>query len=328
MKPLAALLVAYQFSTSTQVTYDVAVTFDGFLPVLGGNEGVVDVKMAVAVRGAEPAQDRLRASSEITAFDLTFNGSKLPLTLDNVTEYFPLSNVELTPQGKITANDAPDRKLPVRLPGLDVKRFPDVTFVPLELPTGGLSHGKTWTFQREFGGAPLTYECQVDQLTDGTANIRVRVQQTYTVLENDSLEIVEERGDAVREVTTEMTGAGFVLFDIERGLPLKTEMQNNAVSQARDLEDNTVAERKLTTRFLVTARGLTDGRPADSSPARSEKPTRDGWLSQVTSLGRNLMVWVQVAAAFGIKELPQQLQSLLAPTRPTIQRLFPWLMTR
>ena len=40
-------------------------------------------------------------------------------------------------------SDAPNVKLPVRLPGLDVKRFPDITYVPIQFPDRELKTGDT-----------------------------------------------------------------------------------------------------------------------------------------------------------------------------------------
>ena len=150
MTGLAAALVlapaAYKFDAGALHTYKVNVQFEGYLPVLGGNEGIVDVKMGVKVEGLKPEGEALRAASELTAFELNFNEVPLPLTLENAVEYFPRTTIQATPLCKILKSDAPNIALPVRLPGLDVKRFPDITYMPLELPAGGLEAGNSWTF--------------------------------------------------------------------------------------------------------------------------------------------------------------------------------------
>src|SRR5689334_2351846 len=120
---LAGLLtpVAYGFGSDTHLGYNVDVQFNGFLPVMGGNEGEVKIHMDVSVTGHPAVDGKLKATSEIQMFEVTFNGAKLPLGKDNVTEYFPKTNITLDPTGKIVSSDAPDKKLPVKLPGLDVK---------------------------------------------------------------------------------------------------------------------------------------------------------------------------------------------------------------
>src|SRR5688500_14619030 len=130
---VATTPIAYGLGPGIKANYDVNVTFDGFIPLFGGQQAKVEVNMAVDVRGlAEDDQKRPRASSEITEFAVLFNGSKLPLTVQSVQEFFPKTTVSLSPQGKILKTDAPDVSLPVRLPGLDAKRFPDITYLPIE----------------------------------------------------------------------------------------------------------------------------------------------------------------------------------------------------
>ncbi|MCW5936314.1 MAG: hypothetical protein KIT11_03285 [Fimbriimonadaceae bacterium] len=315
---------AYSFGPNTKVDYDVNVQFEGFLPVLGGNEGVVDVKMGVKVTGAKAEPGMLKAASEITSFDLTFNGSKLPLTLSNVTDYFPKTNVGLTPQGKILSNDAPDRKLPVRLPGLDVKRFPDITYIPLEFPTEGFEVGESWTFVRTFGDSPLTYTCTPVALTDNGAEIKVEVKQEYTVLENEALEVVVNREDAVSEVTTKMTGSGTVVLDLANGVARSAEMRNTAVSTAKNLSSGENKERKLVTTFKVALKGQ-----LAASGGKAPKASNPGDLwTRAGMMGRDAWTWLQLAAMFGMKALPSHIQAWIAPFREDIRRSFPWLLGR
>lgn len=242
---------AYGFGPSTALDYKVDVVFDGFLPILGGNQGKAEVGMTVRVNGLAADGANLRASNEMTSFSLAFNGSSLPLTLDNAVEYFPKTTVSLTPQGKIVKNDAPNKSLPVKLPGLDVKRFPDITYLPIELPAGEVAVGDQWSFKKSFGGADLDYTCTLSKVDDDRMTVGVKVKQEYTVLENDALEIVKDRADAVAEVTTTMNGTGTVIFDSENGHVVSVVMNNKSVSKGENFVDKIKIDRKLDSNLTV-----------------------------------------------------------------------------
>lgn len=243
---------AYGFAQKSEWNYQVNVTFDGFLPILGGNEGKAEVAMGVKVDGLGADGDNQKASNEMTDFALSFNGSKLPLTLENAQDYFPKTTVTITPQGKIVKNDAPDKQLPVKLPGLDVKRFPDITYLPVELPADGkVESGTKWTFTKSFGGSDIDYTCRVDKVEGDLATISVKVHQIYTVLENEALEVVKDKNDAVAEVTTELDGKGTVIFDSKRGIVTSVDMANQSVSTGKNFEEKMDIYRKLDSTLKV-----------------------------------------------------------------------------
>ncbi len=331
MTALALLAVlaptTYGFGPGTRLEYDVKVVFEGFLPVLGGNEGVVDVTMGVLVTGAEKKAETLQAASEITAFDLVFNGAKLPLTVENVTQFFPKTTIELTPAGRIVATDAPDRQLPVRLPGLDVKRFPDITYVPLELPEEPLETGNSWTFERDFGGQPLRYECNVMLSTDETAKVAVRVAQSYTVLENDAYEVVADRASAAREVVTTLAGTGVVTFDLKRGAARSVQMTNTATGAVTDLTSGEKSQRKLVTKLEVRLKGAEGGALQASNPRPTRVRVAPVW-ERAARMARDAWSWLQLASVFGLVRLPGELEAWVAPIRPQVARYLPWLVAR
>lgn len=305
--------VAYGFGAGTSLTYDVNVKFDGFLPLFGGNEGIVDVAMTVGVNGQEPTDGALKATSEIQTFDLKFNEASLPVTLDNVTQFFPKTTVSLSPTGKILSNDAPDRKLPVRLPGLDVKRFPDITYIPIEFPGEETALGATWSFERDFGGAPLVYDCTLLSLNEETAEIAVKVRQDFTVFENAALEVVTDRAEAVSEVKTTLTGEGKVTFDTARGLATSSQMTNEAVSDVRNLASGTTSQRKLKTVYRVALKSA-------SGAAKVTAVRPRGWQFNWET-GRTFLAWIQMAVHFGLAALPREIERWA----PGLKQVFPWL---
>ncbi|MBS1724240.1 MAG: hypothetical protein JSS66_14955 [Armatimonadetes bacterium] len=318
--------IAYSFGPGTTMTYDVSVQFNGFLPVLGGNEGVVNVKMAVGVEGKAPVESNLQASNEIQEFELEFNGAKLPLDKANVVEYFPKTTIQIAPTGKILKTDAPDKKLPVKLPGLDVKHFPDITYVPIELPPDGIELSKSWTFKRNFGGSDISYTCTAESAKDSTWHITVKLDQKYTVLENSSLEVVTSAKDAVSEVTTTMTGEGFVDFNADKGRVDAAQMDNKAVSEVKDLKSGETKQRKLDTKYAIK---LKTGSSARAKAAPQAAASNDwwgntvAWTSRAVNFGKGAVAWVQMAAMFGLRSLPDELEAWLRPFRSTVRRWIP-----
>jgi hypothetical protein len=251
----ASTVFAYKFPAGVAHNYDFTASFQGFIPVLGGHEGKVDVEMAIAVEGLAPSSsDAFRASTEVKSFKMRFNDAALPLNVDNIKEYFPKTTISAQPSGKVTHTDAPDKRLPVRLPGLDVKRFPEISFLPIELPDSSIEVGREWTFSRPFSGNPIEYRCKVASLEGDRATIEVTLRQTYTVLESETLEVVDSESEAVRKVETLLTGGGTVIFDGSIGAACEVRLSGRAVSQVLDLKTKEKSERTLTSELRVKLR--------------------------------------------------------------------------
>ncbi len=311
---LALAPVAYQFEPGVTQRYDVTVKFEGFLPVLGGNEGVVDVAMGVKVLGGGAKEQNLKATNELTAFEIKFNEAKLPLTLENAVDYFPLTNITVSPLGQIVANDAPDKVLPVRLPGLDVKRFPDITYVPIVLPSEGIETGRSWTFKRSFGGSDLNYTCTAKNVTEAQAQIEVKIAQEYETLENEALEVVAKEADAVSRVKTTMTGQGEVLFDLKVGAPNKVVMVNSAVSTVTPLKGGESKTRSLKSTLNLKRQGAptasTAAKPAPAKAATWQDAAVGLWNKAVAggkqfwASANGYWTLLQLAFATGFQGLP------------------------
>lgn len=300
--------VLYKVTPTTRAEYSVQVVFDGFLPLLGGNQGKAQVDMDVTVHGLEAKGNDLQAKTNLKAFTISFNGAPLPLDVNNARSYFPETTVQFTPQGTVTANSAPDIDLPVKLPGLDVKRMPDITFLPIELPKEAKKTGETWTFKRSFGGSDITYTCTMNAVDATSATVGVKIRQEYTVLENDLLEVVTDRAEAAASVKTVMTGTGTVVYDVKLGLARSVRMNNSSISTVTPIAAGVKAEeRKLDSSLKV------DLTSPKSSVAPVKESTSGGtasgggtqsvlanWMQQ----GRNLWGSVQAywqLAKFGVQ---------------------------
>lgn len=268
---LALMTAEYKTEPAAKHAYVMDAEFNGFLPILGGNEGKAEIRMGVAVTGESKNADELKLSSEISSFSIKFNEAPLPLGLDAVQDFFPKAVVTINKQGKVLANTAPNTPLPVRLPGLDPRRMPDITFVPLEFSSEEIKPGLTWKFDRDFSGAPLAYTCKVESVEGDVATVSVTVKQEFTALENDGLEVVKKQEDATASVKTEMTGEGRVWFNLAGGYALGSEMRNVAISTVTPLKQGKKGERRLTTRLNVARAGFTIPKTVANTPP-SAKP--------------------------------------------------------
>jgi hypothetical protein len=252
---VASTLIRYGFTPETRATYDVTVGFAGYLPIIGGKECKVDISMSVDVEGQAAGDDGLpRVASEITAFKMSLNKAPMPFTAKNIADFFPRTTISLTPEGKQVKTDAPDKKLPVRLPGLDVKRFPDITYLPLQFPPEGIEEGKIYRFKKPFGDADVEYEVTPTAITDDSVTLKVHLSQTYTSFEDAVHNLVEEK-DAKIQVATNIVGAGSATIDRHLGLIRDTKIEADATSHAVEIATKAESDRHLHTTLSIVHRG-------------------------------------------------------------------------
>lgn len=254
---LSALVLApsYSFAPGSKLAYDVDVAFDGYIPVLGGQQGNVKVSLGVEVQGVAPEGEApVSTESTLDGFKLVFNGAELPFTLENVQSYFPKNRIQLTKTGKVLKTDAPDVQLPVRLPGLYAKRFPDITFVPVEFPESGVEIGRPFSFRKSFGDSQVEYTMTPKAEKDGVLELDVAMKQSYEVLEDESVTVVEKEEDAVARVKTDVKGTGRILFDLQKGHVRSVDVTANADSKVTELKSGKTSDRKLKTVLKVALR--------------------------------------------------------------------------
>jgi hypothetical protein len=262
LAPLAALVltpVAYSFPANTPVTYDVKVGFDGYIPLFGGQPGKVDIALDYQVVGLDAKSvSTQEASGDITAFELKFNGSPLQFTLESIKQYFPKTTIQFTPQGSVSKTDAPDITLPVRLPGLDVKHFPEITYLPIEFPASGIEEGKPWSYTKPFGDSSVSYTVTPTAIKEDTIEMDVALKQRYESFEDSSKNPVPSASGAEAAVTTEVNGKGKALFDRKLNVVRKFEVSADAVSKATNIKSKATEDRKLKTVLVVS---LKDAKP-------------------------------------------------------------------
>lgn len=251
-----ATTFAYSFATGTTTKFDVNVEFEGYLPLLGGKNGKANVEMKVDARGipttmagATPAMASVE--SEIESLSVKLNSNALPLTKDNIDQFFPKSVVVIEPNGKVIENSAPKRKLPVKLPGLDSQRFPDISFLPVLLPETPLSEGESYTFKKLFNGSNVAYNVTFVKAVEGKAELKIVLDQDTTEFEDEYRNPVDEEKDATSKVESHLSGEGTATFDLKRGVFLITKIEATNVSKIINLKTQAQTDRKLKTTLLI-----------------------------------------------------------------------------
>jgi hypothetical protein len=251
---VVTLAVSYKFPTEP-MAYTLKADFKGYIPVLGGQENAdVNVVMGFKVWGIDPEEGNIRAVSDLTDVEIKFGGAPLPFDIDSVRPYFPKNTISLTPEGKIVKSDAPDVSLPVRLPGLDVKRFPEISYLPVEFPVGGFEIGKSFEYKKAFGDSDVTYVVTPQKQEGSTLLLKVSMKQEYNTLEDEAKNLVTKDVDAFAKVKTLVSGEGVVEFDSEKGRVIRSKTVADATSTAVEIKSGATTKRELKTTVSVEAK--------------------------------------------------------------------------
>lgn len=252
----AALKLAYSFPPDVKRVYEVQTIFEGYIPILGGHDGKVEVNLVVTAKGLKPAEDgNPQILGTLDDIKVIFNGAPLTfVTIDNAKDYFPPTTITATPLGATLKTDALDTKIPVKLPGLDSKRFPDITYLPLQLPPDGAEVGRAYTFKKAFGDSDVTYVVTPTKVSDGEVEMDIALSQSYEVLENEGKEVVKDEKEAVARVKTEVAGKGTATFNPKLGAFTALTVKADANSTVSDLQTKKQSERKLKTTLAIKLR--------------------------------------------------------------------------
>lgn len=245
---VTAVNLTYSFPVDVKRVYDVKTTFQGFIPILGGQENAkVDVILVVSAKGLAPATDGMpQVYSTLDDIKVLVGDAPLPIvTLESAQKFFPPTTITINPFGATLKTDAKETDIPVKLPGLDSKRFPDITYLPLQLPEQGAEEGKAYTFKKDFGDSDVTYTVTPTKVSDDSVEMDVVLVQTYEVLETEGLEITKNEKDAYARVKTDMKGSGKATFDRKLGVFASVNISADAISKVVELKSKKTSERKL-----------------------------------------------------------------------------------
>jgi hypothetical protein len=203
------------------------------------------------VTGTKPDdKGNLQMVSEIRKAKIFFNDAELPLGVENITNFFPKTTVSLDALGRVLKTNASTVNLPVKLPGLDAKRFPEITYLPIEFTEKPVELMGVWTFKRNFGGSDIIYNCAANkEAKDGVQPMVVTIAQSYETLEDEGSSVVTKPEDAVNRVVTEVNGTGELSYDLQRKLFKSFTVKSVAESTVVSIKSGEKSVRKLNTRI-------------------------------------------------------------------------------
>jgi len=273
---LAPVAFAYAFLSPAPVHYRINAILDGFLPVFGGNEGKLEAKLMMQVT-SEPSLTGTTVTTELKEATLLFDGSALPLGVEDVKRVFPKMEWDVSSSGTVRSKTAAPQ-VPIRLPGLDPARFLEMTLVPVEF---GSEPKESWTFSRDFSGSAMKSDCKWEP--DG--RVEIGTKQVLNFFEDESLTSVD-KSKAIQEVRSELAGKGRAVFDIKRGLLRSYTMKSETLSTVTDLQSGAKSKRILKSQMQVDL--------VESPPAPVEPP--DWWTraKQTGTLAREY--WNRIGA--------------------------------
>ena len=244
----------YEFPLGQRIPYAMSVKFKGHIPILGGQEGTVEVSLKFSATGQAPDPNgNAQVKSEIEELKMVFNGATLPLGVKNVQTFFPPTTISLTPEGQVLKTDAPDVTLPVQLPGLNAKRFPDISYVPIQFPVDGVEVGKTFTFKKAFGASQVEYVVSPTKIDDSGVELDVSMAQDYAAMEDDRHNPTKSDSDAAFRLSTHVTGRGTAFFDRKRGLVTIAHIAADAKTHVIEVKSKAESDRDLKTELDLKA---------------------------------------------------------------------------
>lgn len=238
---LTTLGLVYAFSVGRIEQFDVNVKLKGWIPLFGGREGEANVDLIVKATGVDAKEAGDQAVlSEITSMKATAFGSTLPLNTNNVEQFFPKSTAQFRANGKVLSNDAPDIKLPVKLPGLDSKRLAEISYLPLELPSGS----ETYSFERNFSGVLVKYSVKSLGVVDGIASFDIKLSQSETGFE-DNFGNATEQKEGIYATESTLVGSGSATWNLKRALFTKVQITSVNTTNLKPLKPNKKAKSRI-----------------------------------------------------------------------------------
>jgi hypothetical protein len=244
MIAILAAGLAYALPVGVCHTYDLEIVLDGHAPLLGRPTNRIELQLEMKVTGTKaPDAGSLAATVELTAMKSRLNGVSLPFTIEDVRASLPTTNIVFSSLGKV-----------LHLPGVDPKRLPDVSFLPVEFPASPVEVGQSWEFVRRFGGADVRYSATATELGPNRAVFDAKVSQNEITFEDANGELVKEESQASFKVETVLQGTGKVVFDVKRGLATSFEANLSAVGKAAPVGGGAPKERRLKTTIRAKLR--------------------------------------------------------------------------
>ena len=248
--------VSYVFPPGSETKFSVKVQFDGYVPLFGGKTGKVDVDMIVKTVGiASKSADLQSVDSEITELKGTAFGMILPVNKNNIGQFYPKAVASFESSGVVKSNTAEHKEMPVKLPGLDSQRLPEISYVPLILNNAATAKGEGYEFTRSFNGAPIMYKISPGTYdNEGRVVFKIEVNQESSGFEDSYGNPIVEEG-AKSKLKTVLNGKGTATFDMMNHMFDKLVVVTTGDTEVTVIKTGKTSKRTLKTTLTIVRDG-------------------------------------------------------------------------
>lgn len=247
---------SYNFPVGSEAKFNVKVQFDGFVPLFGGKVGKVDVDMVVRATGvASKKSDLQSVDSEIIDLKAVAFGSTLPLNKNNIGQFYPRAIAIVETNGTVMQNDAPAVMMPVKLPGLDSRRLPEISYVPLVINYEAALAGKPYEFVRTFNGSSMKYRVIPTVQNEQKEAFDIELSQVSSGFEDAYGNPVAEEV-AKSKIKTVLTGKGKAVFNFEKRMFDHVVVETTGDSDVTNIKTGKTSQRSLKTTLTIVRDGV------------------------------------------------------------------------
>lgn len=267
--PAVARLMApaplqYTFPTSGSESASVDITFEGDIPILGGQQGKAAASAVFNVDFASPVDGKAKIIESLTQFKVNFNGFDLPLTLNDALKYFPKSSFLVGADGTYQGLTKTAITPPVRLPGLSVENVPRISFAPFQLPAGLAAVGDKADYDEPVPGGKQTVELTVASRTDDAVTLTVAYHSTTSGLEDSAQMVTTDPKSAANKVSTSDAGTGKAVFSLTKGMFTSVDLNDMAVTDVTAIDTGKKSQRRLARGVkIVLGKAKVEGKSAN-----------------------------------------------------------------
>jgi hypothetical protein len=246
---------SYDFPVGTEAKFKVSVQFDGYIPLFGGKVGKADVVMMVKALAVDSKLPELQAvDSEIIDLKAMAFGTTLPLNKNNIGAFFPRAVAKFEPSGLVKLNDAAKVNMPVKLPGLDSQRLPEISYLPLVIDREAASGGTAYEFSRTFNGSVMKYKVTPGKQDETKELFDITVSQESSGFEDAYGNPSPEEG-AKSKLSTVLTGKGTAVFNFEKRMFDEVIVETNGETEITNIKSGKKSTRTLKTTLTITRDG-------------------------------------------------------------------------
>lgn len=237
--------MAYRFPISGTAKIDLSLSFDGDIPILGGQHGKANAKAQFEAVFAAPVNGKASITDSLKSFQVDFNGFQLPLTLKDALKYFPTTTFLTDPSGGYESQSKTNIKTPVRLPGLSLDNVPRITFAPFQIPPGLIAVGDQASYDAKIQGGTETVQLKVMMISTDRILLSVHYVSHTSGLEDSAEMVTDDPKSAASKVETTDEGSGTAVYSKKLGMFSGVSITDNAVTKVTAIDTHAKTERKL-----------------------------------------------------------------------------------